>query len=457
MIPGRSWRRAPAKTARTGQADLGSVYKGDTLTAKNWVAATVVAVMLACPLGGQAQENPPHQRVAMAPAQTDQKVITDQAEYDAYIAALNTQDPAQRAAAMEAFLQRYPNSVVRLDALEQALGAYQQIGNQAKVEETARRLLAIDPNNVRALAIIAFLARSRGDGVEAGAYGERGLRALAAWQKPASMADADFERLRRQVMDIFYGAVGFAALKAKDYAKARASFLQALQISPDTFSDVYNLAIAELETNPIDVMGFWHIARAFDLATTPEARKAIGDYGLAKYRRYHGSDAGWEDLIAQAKASTTPPPGFNVTQEARPPALTPQEMAVKAVTEHDPLSLSFSDWEFILGFRDASPANREAADKVWQAIRRMQKDGAIKIKIPGVKVIAAAPQSINAAITEDNQKTSTVDLRIAMEKPMAQVPPPGASICIIGVLIDYKPKPFVFIMEHGELAHPDEC
>src|SRR5215472_12544466 len=53
---------------------------------------------------------------------TNQKVIKDQAEYNAYMTALNTTDPAARAAAMEAFLKQYPNSIVKLEALEQAMG-----------------------------------------------------------------------------------------------------------------------------------------------------------------------------------------------------------------------------------------------------------------------------------------------------------------------------------------------
>jgi hypothetical protein len=85
------------------------------------------------------QQNPP----------ASQKVIKDPTEYNAYIAALNTQDPAQRAAAMEAFVTQYPGSVVKTDALEQAMSAYQQAGNQAKLTSTANRILELDPGNVR--------------------------------------------------------------------------------------------------------------------------------------------------------------------------------------------------------------------------------------------------------------------------------------------------------------------
>ena len=97
------------------------------------------------------QAQPSGQQQGSTPA--SQKTIKDPAEYNAYITALNTQDPAARAAAFEAFINQYPNSVVKLDAMEQAMAAYQQASNQAKVESSARAILGTSPNNIRALAI----------------------------------------------------------------------------------------------------------------------------------------------------------------------------------------------------------------------------------------------------------------------------------------------------------------
>jgi hypothetical protein len=67
---------------------------------------------------------------AVAQAQTgpeeapQQKTITDPAEYNAYITAINLPDPAQRASALESFLQQYPGTVMKSEALEQILAAY---------------------------------------------------------------------------------------------------------------------------------------------------------------------------------------------------------------------------------------------------------------------------------------------------------------------------------------------
>src|SRR6185312_1214327 len=155
---------------------------------------------------------------------TSQKVIKDPAEYNAYITALNTTDPAAKGAAMEAFVAQYPNSIVKIDALEQAMGAYQQANNQQKVEQIARQILAIEPNNVRALAIVVFLERGQvkdaATGAKARADAERGLQELHNRKNPEGVSPADYEKMKNQMANIYAGTAAFGALQQKDYANA---------------------------------------------------------------------------------------------------------------------------------------------------------------------------------------------------------------------------------------------
>jgi tetratricopeptide (TPR) repeat protein len=382
-----------------------------------------------------------------------QKTIKDTAEYNAYIAALNTSDPAQRAAAMEAFVGQYPASVVKIDALEQTMAAYQQAGDVAKVTSTANRLLELDPGNVRALAIVTFLSRSRasqGDAkavADARADSEKGLKALPGWQKPEGLSDADFEKMRQQMAAIFHGAAGFAALQAKDYPAARDHYMKSIENDPNDMQDVYQLAVAQLEMKPVDPNGFWYVAKAFQLAQgNAAAQKSIDAYGKAKYRRYHGGEDGWDQLILATANQPGPPADFSVK-----PGLTPAEIAVKAVQDNAPGDLSFGDYEYVLSFRDASPANKDAADKVMQAILEKEKQGAAKLKLP-VKVISATQSTIQAAITDENQQANKADLQVTMTKPMLHPVAAGATVDIVGVITDYVPIPFAFIMKDGGVA-----
>jgi len=418
------------------------------------VLVTVVLAFITTALGQQPTTQTQPGQQPGSPA--SQKVIKDPAEYNAYITALNTQDAAARGAAMEAFVKQYPQSVVLTDALEQAMAAYQQAGNSAKVEEIAKRLLTINPNNIRALAIVTALARARATGGNQQALQEMctssqtGLQQLPSWTKPEGMSDADFQKLKTQMADIFNGAAGFCALQAKNYPQARDFYTQAFQIDPTNLQDVYQLAVADLEMNPIDINGLWYCAKAIQLAqraNNAQAASGMATYCKAKYKRFHGGEDGWNEFLASTASETTLPP--DVPKRIKP-APTPCELAVQAVQQNDPATLGFSDKEFILSKANCSPANKEAADKVWQSILTMEKNGEARLEIP-VKIISATTDTVDAAITDENQAANKADIHVALEKPVTKPPAPGTMTKITGVITKYTPDPFMFTMEKGAL------
>lgn len=383
--------------------------------------------------------------------------ITNPAEYKAYLAAINQQDAAKRASDLEIFLAWYPNSVLRIDACEQAMAAWQAANNPAKADAVAVRLLQIDPDNVRALANRAYSGRARAMAGENNALApsvaaaQRGIAALPKWQKPASMTEPDFTRLKMQIVAIFDGTLGYAALEAKDYTKARSHFLEATTVEPDSLPDAYQLSVALLEGQPTDPLGFWYAARAMAIARAAKndaAAAGIEKYARARYQHYHGSDAGWDKLVTRVAAGErAPPENFSASILRK---MSPSETAIQLAATADPGALSFDEWELVLAHRDDSPDNKAAAEKVWQAIGEKQRGGA-RLKLP-VKVIKATPDLIEAALSEENQASNTADLEITLTHVLQPLPASGSKISIIGTLNDYRPKPFMFFLTKAELA-----
>jgi tetratricopeptide (TPR) repeat protein len=354
---------------------------------------------------------------------------------------------------MEAFVAQYPNSIVKIEALEQAMGAYQQASNQQKVEQIARQILTVEPNNVRALAIVVYLERAQikdaASGAKARADAERGLQELQNW-KPADVSAADMEKLRNQMTVIFAGTAAFGALQQKDFASAQKYYEQALKIDPNDLGNNYQIAIALLESNPMNPLGFWYGAKALSIAQAqnPQAFQAWSPYFTSRYKKYHGSTDDWNQRMAAAAQQTAPPPDFVASIPLAP---TPCDLAAQAVQQNDPSTLSFSDWELVLSCRDKKPANKDAAEKVWQAIQAKEKNGEARLSIP-VKVIAAPDTStLEVAVSEDNQAANKSDMKVTMEKPMTKPPAVGSSINIIGVISEYTPDPFMFTMTKGAL------
>jgi len=406
----------------------------------------IMAALVAVQLSAAAQTAPAAPGQA-APAQ-QKKEIKDPAEYNSYVAALRESNPQSQAAAFENFLQQYPNSVVKEDALEQLMAAYEKQGNAAKTSETATRLLQVNPNNVRALALLAYTKRAAAESgqapqqnaAEAAQDGQRGLQALATTPKPDGMSDADFEKFKSQVAIIFDGSAGFGALQNKDYANAQKYLLAAVELrnkenpnDPAALRDVYPLALSYLEATPIQPVGLWWIARAAALSNN---NPQIVKYGQFKYTKYHGSPDGWDLLLAQARNSASPPADFAVA-----PAPSPAEQAKMLADSKDAKSMDFGEWELIL-----SQGAPDVQQKVWGQIKGLEVPFA-------AKTVSATRTKLELAATADAIDKNVADVTVTMiaPLPLASVPKAGTEIQIQAKPDSYTPNPFMMQMVDGQL------
>lgn len=384
---------------------------------------------------------------AAAPA-TQKKEIKDPAEYNAYVNAIQQQDPNAKAQALQAFLQTYPNSVMKIDAAEQLMAAYQQAGNAQKMIDAANQVLQMDPNNVRALAILTYTYRATitAQNLQQNLplitkYATQGEQALPNMPKPDGMSDADFTKLHNELGAIFEGGLGFVALQNKNYADSGKDFRQAVsEEGQPNIADIYPLAQADLEAKPMNPEGFWFIIKAANLAQG-DGKQQILDYGRKKYIRYHGSEQGWQELVndATSNSSVMPPQGFTVA--AAPPPPSPAEQAADLVKSKDPKKMSFAEWQLVL-----SSGNQAASDTVWTAI----KDKAVKL---GANVISASASSLQLAGSEDDIDAKKADITVSMTKPIPAklVPQAGAQIFFQGTVSSYTPNPFMLTFTDGTL------
>jgi hypothetical protein len=188
------------------------------MQALRWLALVFAAACAVAPLHASAQapaqppvQNPGPAAPVQAPGSAQRSSFANPAEYDSYMAALNTKDPARKAQAMEVFIAWYPGSILRLEAHEQAISAWQAANQPAKADVLVARLLQIDPDNLRALANRAYVGRLKASGGEAAALAgavtasQRGLAVMPKWQKPALLDDAGFAKVKEQLAGVFNG------------------------------------------------------------------------------------------------------------------------------------------------------------------------------------------------------------------------------------------------------------
>jgi len=411
--------------------------------------------------GQQATTQPPTQSAApaqaqpAAPAQTQpaasqpqqKKEIKDPAEYNAYVGAVQQKDPTAKVSGLEAFLAQYPNSVMKEDALELLMVSYQQTNNQAKMLDTAQRILQANPNNLRALALLSYIKRAQAEAgqdaqknlTEGAQYADRGLQALQTAPKPDGTSDADFAKMKAQMSAIFNGTSGMAALQAKNYPQAQQRLRAAVEGDPNDLRNVYPLALADLTgTPPNQVEGLFFIARAANLAAGSAGQAQIESYGKNQYTKYHGNDQGWTDVLATAKANPLPPAGFTIAQYVPP---TPAQQAADLVKTKAPKDMSFAEWELVLSAGAAADA-----DKVWSVIK------GVPLQMEGI-VIKASPTELQIAASQDDIDQKRADIVVTMGGtiPAKMMPQDGSTLDFEGTPVSYTPSPFVMTMEKGAL------
>ncbi len=385
-------------------------------------------------------------------AQPQQKTIKDPAEYNAYMSAISAQDPNAKAQALEAFLQQYPNTVVKEETLEQLMGAYQAANNAPKMSDAANRLLQVNPNNIRALALLTFVTRSQAAQqtsapqaaqlyAQAAQYAQRGLQAADTMPRPAGISDADYTKLQNGVKVIFNGAIGMDALQRKDYATAQKALAAAIAVPEDAnnLQDVYPLATAYLQANPPDyINGLFYAARAVDLsANNPAAQQQINKFAQYYYKKYHGGTDGWDQVLQAAQNSPAPPAGFTITPAPPPP--TPCEFADTIMKQNPDVSqMAYGDWLFVLG-----SGNQKDADAVWAFLNGK----GIPVSSPEhpAKVISATAEELQLATTDDDIQENKADVTLKLSKPLpaSQVPQPGTNLTgrWVGKATSYTPLP----------------
>jgi hypothetical protein len=416
---------------------------------------TLLLVFATVAVAQQAPADPQAAQNAGQQSTSSQKTFKDPAESNAFYAAYNTQDPSARATALESFLQSYPNSIAKQDALEILLKTYQQLNNSQKMQDTAKNLLQIDAHNMTALAVLTYLNLSQGQQsnnlpmlAQAAQYGQTGLQAVQTAKPPEGVPPADFEKQKKTFSMIFENAIGINGLATKDYPTAQKALSAVVGMQPDDVNSVFSLAQSELEQKPIVVDGLFWGARAVGLAqqknAPAQAVDQIQKYVRYKYIRYHGTEQGFPELLQAAAQTPTLPQGFTVA-----PAPSPADQAAEMIKGKQPKDLSFGEWEFIL-----TSGNQQATDFVWNA-----PDG-IKGKALAMQgwIATASPKSFSIFGTEDAKANGKPDivLNLTDAVPASRLPKPGTLVSFQGTPDSYVAQPdFVMTMVEGFVKLPN--
>jgi len=417
--------------------------------------------MPALVLAGFGLVTAPNTLAQAAPAGGDQSTISikDPAEFNSYNNAITQTDPKAKASASEAFLTQYPQSIVKKTVLDGLVDAYSQF-DPAKTIDAAQRLLQIDPNNLKAMYLIAALKKQQAAATpaqapqlldDAAAMATKGLAAT----KPADMKDDAWTKQKAATDPVFYSILSNDLLYSKkDLPGAIAAFRSELEYfaknNPDAtkvapgLNDTLLLGQTYTQLTPPDfINGVWFLARAENFAPA-NYKPVIDKQARYYYKRFHGKEDGFEAILASAATSVFPPPDFKID-----PAPTQKDIADGVVASTPDLStLALVDKEYILA--NASSAN---AEKLWAILKDQVS------QVPGtVLAVSEDGTQLKIAVTEDAKADKKPDFTVNMKKPLTEKEKPAVGsdeTNLIGTYDSYTQptatSPAQIILRDGEL------
>ena len=360
----------------------------------------------------------------------------------------------------------YPQSKVAERVYAIKLQAYQQTNNSQKIEETAAKLLEINPKNFQALFLLSYLIPRTLNAQDAAMdqklnaaadYAKRGLEQLATLQMPQGMAPADFEKQKNQSAAVFHQTTGFVALQKKEYEKAEESLHKSAEMNPNDALGFYWLGLAYLSppkpATKYD-QGIWAMARAVSI-TGPTAlpgptQTQVKDYVTKVYDARHGSEEGMDQVFTQAAAAGFPPRDFHVKSV--------EEIAAEAPPEPEPppkpvarqLSVKpeeLDSFDVIVKYLQAG--GQKEAD-TWEILKGQT------LPLPG-KVVsatpAARPTTVRLAISPElAAQEGKFDVELTLAAPLARAPARGQTVQFEGTCDSYQAKPFLLKMTNGKIT-----
>jgi hypothetical protein len=379
------------------------------------------------------------------------------AEYKAYNDAISQSTPQTKAPALEQYLTAYPQSTLKATVLEQLMLAYSAF-DPTKTLDAADRLLQVDPNNLRALTFEVYFRDQAADQAtdptakqaaldKAAEYGQKGL---AVTSKPAGMSDADFAKLKSTAVPVFDRAIAEAALNKKDAATAITDFKAELasvpvaqtQIPGPMLQDTYTLGQAYYQATPPDYVNCtWYASRAAAFAPEPYKSQMLP---LAKfcYKKYHGSDEGYEAVTTAVQTSLDPPADFKIK-----PAPSPADIVAQVISSTPDLAtLAISDKEFILA--NGKP---EDSAKVWDTIKGKS------VQFPDTLVISVTDTALQVAVSDDAVQSKTADFTFQLAAPLKTPPAVGAKVTVTGTYASFTPSPIMITMSDGAVVEPKKA
>lgn len=398
------------------------------------IALTGVAGSLTAPLHAQA-----------AAAGGTERQWKDRAEFDLFEAARTGKDAAGNIGKLDEWKSKYPETQFLAERKALYLQNYVAAGKTQDLVNQAKDILSTDPNNFTALYYITLYTPALAAGTSAvppdvldqGEKAANGMLANLDKQKPATMADAQWDTTKKPIAAIAHTTLGWISMQRKENEKAESEFKQSLGLNPANGDVAYWLGIVEAAQKSVAKMpeALFYFARttAYDGQGAASAgnKTAASGYLDKAYTNYHGSKEGLDQLKQLAKTNAAPPPDWKLVSvvDIEKGKLAKEEEEAKA----NPAVALWKNLKSEL----TSPAGADYFSKNMKGT---------EIPTPfKARVLKLEPETNPKTLVVSVLDGTTPDATLKFENALPGKVEPGTEVSFRGVAETYTADPFMIV------------
>lgn len=400
---------------------------------------------------------------AQDPKEPAKQQWKSQAEFDLYTA-FTKANGKEKITALDKWKMAFPESDFAFDREEAYLGTYQQLNMTRQYFDKAVEILKTHPDHFFSIYAVETALYTLSPNQPAAADMEVGERVskhvlddldaiFTPANKPKTMNDAQWTQTKGVMKPLAQREIAWIAVQRKDNPKAEAELTKYLQMDPSQGQFSYFLAQAQFnqrqdhpEKQPPAIFNFVRAAtEAGPNAMSAANRTTALAYVTNLYNQYHGSNQGFADVVAAAKASAFPPAGFTIKSVADIAREKAEEQA-----KLDAANPILAFWRDIV--KDPLLKDPSYFDAMKGALLPGDPGKAKGFEKFKATLISMDPPNKPKTLVLGLQKPDVADVTLKFEEPLAGKMEPGAQLEFEGVPDSYKPDPFMVTF----LVTPDQ-
>jgi len=406
---------------------------------KSFLVTGILGLLSLAPTGMYGQAAPA--------AQTPQKNWKDRAEYDLYDAITKDTNAKTRLDKLEQWQKQYPQTDYKIERATLLVTTHAALGQAKETTDAAKQLLADDPKNFTALYYTMYFTQplyGQSQTPEVLEQGEKASNTILSGidTPPPNVTAEQWAKLRPDIELLAHVNLGFIAMQRKNWDAAEAEFGKSLQLNPNNgLVDFWmGLVIYSPKKSERYPSAIFYFERAGTYegpgAADPKIRQQGLEYAKRLYKNYHGSEDGFNDVVALAKSSPTAPADMDTKIES-----------IVAITKKQ-----FANEE---EWRKAHPQ-----EALWKDVKTALTgaDGAnyfntnmkdtqvptLKAKVVSLEP-ANKPKTILVAVEDGSNNTETADATLKFEAPLPGKVDAGTELTFEGVPESYTANPLMVV------------